>query len=161
MGIKLKNINTAGAWKKVDVGSAGDFEVQTRPPTFAEILADESLRQSNWFGMDTEASIANRIEGRLQAVIIGWRGVENDSGPIPFSWPALQTVCEQFICFGKLLEIANGLYHGLEQDAEKNSDAPSSAAFAGTNGTGTESGGPLSTDTSGTVKSEGTAPPQE
>lgn len=131
MAIKLKR-STFTRWRKIDLGPTGDFEIELRPPTFGEALNDEAQRQSIWFGSDAEELCAARIEARLKAVVIGWRGVENDGKSVPFNWETLKAACEQFGCFGQILDAADDAFRNQLETVLPNSAGLSDAGSAET-----------------------------
>ena len=113
---------TAERWETIDLGDAGCFEVCFKKPRWGDLCSEFDGEQSGY------------VERRLRAVIVNWRGVNADAGtPVPFSWSAFQSLCEQSpSVFHRLTTLAGRLFFGLEDLARKNSEPPSNAFTAET-----------------------------
>lgn len=116
MTIQFRELNGQAQktqWRVVDLGEAGSFEVELRRPTWGELAIENEQRQGY-------------IETRLRTCLVGWRGVEANGQPVPFSWEKFVQFCEA--CPVLLLVVSNvvaDLYQGLGEETEKNSGQPS------------------------------------
>lgn len=160
MSVKLKRSMPPSRWRKIDLGPVGDFEIELRPPTFGEALNDEALRHSIWLGTGVEELCTARIEARLKAAVIGWRGVESEGSTVPFSWENLKAACELFGCFDQVLDAADDAFRNRLETELPNSAGLSGAGSAETAATKTNLTSAASPATSDSAASEGCSTPR-
>lgn len=118
MTIQFRELNGQAErtiWRTVDMGEKGSFEVELRRPRWGE-LAQDSER------------FAGYVEERMKTAVVGWRGVEQDGQPVPFSWESFAKFCEACpIVLQVVSMLVSQLYNGITEDTAKNYEAPSSA----------------------------------
>lgn len=104
-------------WHRIEIPDVGDFEIEVRMPTLAEVIADQARR--DW---------PERAGTRVEAVVVGWRNLDDAQGePIPFSHENLMQLCSQtHQAVGlQIIVAASSVFQPLGEDQRKNSDAPS------------------------------------
>lgn len=116
MTIQFRNLNGQAeqtVWRPIDLGEHGGFEVELRRPRFGELTADGER-------------FSGYVEERIKTALVGWRGVEDDGEPVAFSWDNFTAFCVACpAIFQHVARHVAGLYAGMSEDAEKNSDRPS------------------------------------
>lgn len=121
MVVKLSGQQTE-RWEKVDLGAAGDFEIQMRRPTYEDYARHLAIGVESINGAD--GAELRQIECRMQSAFCDWRGIEDsESKPVPFSWDSLKALCSTYrSAFVKLSSLSVEAFSGMDEDASKNSD---------------------------------------
>lgn len=106
-------------WHTVEIAEGVSLEVRIEPPTFEALIAER-----------TAETAAEAIALRL-GCIVDWRGVMDDAPepkPLPFSEAGLAVLIRSHrLAFDWLLVAVRPLF-AIDEDHEKNSEPPPSAA---------------------------------
>ncbi len=83
-------------WRDLDLGGGETIRLLLRAPTVEQRLRDQGFAVAGFYG-DRPETEAAAYQFRLDSVIAGWAGVEDDAGqPIPFSPDNLRRLIDQF-----------------------------------------------------------------
>lgn len=114
MSVVLGKKNLGSRFVEISLGKGGQFELEMRTPSYDELIADAQ--------QDADECLA----ARLDALVIGWRGVDGEDGkPIPFSQDAFRSLCREFpqVIFAAGAA-ANLYFNGITDDQKKTSSVP-------------------------------------